>query len=187
MKVPCIGRRLALLMCLTVAACGQPESGTTTAHSSVSPTASAAGAPARASTSIAETGSAESTTTASHGAAVMDQVSLVDQLRSMGYTVDDVGDVEQPFFQTSGTTMRVSGGALQEPVDLQVFNYDDAGATEADAQQIGPDGNPLTMMITWVAPPHFFRKDKVIVLYLGSDQEAITLLTQALGSQFAGT
>jgi len=30
----------------------------------------------------------------------------------------------------------------------------------ADVEQIGPDGNPRTAMITWVAPPHFFRSGR---------------------------
>ena len=186
MKIVCIRGCFTLLLCLIVVACGQPETGTTTAQSSGNPTASAMPGSASMSASVVGTDSSGSSPTGSHGGAVTDQTSLVDHLRGLGYTVEVVGDVEQPFFQTSGTTLRVTGGALQEPADLQAFNYDDPSAAEADAQQIGPDGNPLTTMITWVAPPHFFRKDRVIVLYVGSDQEVIKLLTAALGPQFAG-
>jgi hypothetical protein len=41
-------------------------------------------------------------------------------------------------------------------------------------------------MITWVAPPHFFQQGCVIVLYVGSDEEMISLLASVLGPQFAG-
>ena len=41
-------------------------------------------------------------------------------------------------------------------------------------------------MITWVAPPHFFHRERVVALYTGSDRALLTLLTEALGPQFAG-
>ena len=59
-------------------------------------------------------------------------------------------------------------------------------AAEQDASQIEPDGSLKTMMITWIAPPHFFRKDRLIVIYLGADPAVLMILTDALGPQFAG-
>lgn len=133
------------------------------------------------------------TPVASHGGPVKDQVSFVDALRAKGLTVDIVGSVEQPFLQPEGTTLRVSGGSLKEPAELQSFNYDDKElgtdglkAAAEDASQIEPNGNPRTARINWVAPPHFFHKDRVIVIYLGSDANALSLLTELLGPQFAG-
>ena len=123
----------------------------------------------------------------SHGGPIVDQVSFIDHLRGTGLQVEVAEEVQQPFFQAKGTLLRISGGALAQTVELQVYNYDEAAAAEADASQLGPDGNPRTMMITWVAPPHFFRKERVVVLYNGSDQTVIDLLTQALGPQFAGS
>lgn len=128
----------------------------------------------------------------SHGAPVRDHVSFVDYLRGQGRTVEIVGDVQQPFLRAKGTTLRISGGDIKQPAEIQSYNYDPneipdaAKAAAADAQNIGPDGNPRTMMITWVAPPHFYRKERVIVIYLGSDPAALKLLTDALGPQFAG-
>ena len=76
---------------------------------------------------------------------------------------------------------------------MQSYDYGDIElgtdgiqAAEADASQIGPDGTPRTMMLTWVAPPHCFRKARVIVLYGGDDAAVLTLLSAALGPQFAG-
>ena len=42
------------------------------------------------------------------------------------------------------------------------------------------------MRISWIAPPHFFRKERVIVLYLGTDAKVLAVLTELLGAQFAG-
>ena len=175
-------RGLGVLLIMLLVACGQ--SGVTTP-----------GANPPGQTDATTTGANPSTadTTQSKGGPVRDHVSLVDFLRGQGLQVDVVGDVQQPFLQAKGTTLRLSGGTLSEAAEIQSFNYDDTDlgtdgvkAAEADAAAIGPDGNPATMMISWVEPPHFFRKDRVIVLYLGEDAAVLKTLTDALGPQFAG-
>ncbi len=129
----------------------------------------------------------------SHGGPVKDHVSFVDALRAKGLTVEIIGSIEQPFLRAKGTGLRVSGDNLKQPAELQSFNYDDTDlrtdgliAASEDASPIGPDGNPKTMRINWIAPPHFFRKERVIVIYLGSDANMLALLTESLGPQFAG-
>lgn len=197
---------LMALALVALGACGQGAPTTTTggaqsssapssasspaASSTQNPTASGASSPA-ASDSGARLPSESATTSGStsgqsQGGPVKDQASLIDNLRAMGLTVETVGNVEQPFLQANGTTLRVSGGKLAQAAEIQVFNYESADAAQSDASQIGPDGNPRTTMITWVAPPHFFRAEQVIALYVGNDQDVITALTQALGPQFAG-
>ncbi len=122
------------------------------------------------------------------GGPVVDSASLVDALDACGVSIEAVGNVEQPFLRPeSGTVLRLSGGELSQPVDVQVFEYRDAESATADAAMIGPDGNPTTTMILWIAPPHFFQAERVIVLYLGEDQAVVDLLITLLGPPFAGT
>ncbi|MDQ3541620.1 MAG: hypothetical protein M3440_13135 [Chloroflexota bacterium] len=123
----------------------------------------------------------------SHGGPVVDHVSFVDALRACGLSVEIGGAIEQPFLSAeTGTLLRLRGGGLTQAADVQSFEYGDADRAAADASQIGPDGHPPTMMITWLAPPHFFRAEHLIVLYVGDDQAAIDLLTALLGSPFVG-
>lgn len=118
---------------------------------------------------------------------VTDATSLMDALRACGLTIESLGAVEQPFLTPeSGNVLRLDGGNLAQPADVQVFEYQDAEGATADAEQIDPDGNLPMMMIDWIAPPHFFRAERVIVLYIGEDQAAVDLLTAVLGPQFAG-
>jgi hypothetical protein len=167
-----------LVALIALAACGRPAVTTGVADASVAQTEGPqTGAP------IAQ----------SHGGPVKDHVSFVDHLRGKGLTVEIAGAVEQPFLRAKGTTLRLSGDGIQQPAEMQSYNYDDTDlgtngvkAAAEDARQIGPDGNPPTSMITWVAPPHFFHKERVIVLYVGSDPAVLKLLTEALGPQFAG-
>jgi hypothetical protein len=125
----------------------------------------------------------------SHGGPAQDQVSLIDTLRGKNLMVDISGTVSQPFLHPqSGTTVRLSGGALTTPADLQLFEYSTASAASADAGRISSDGSgTATTKISWVASPHLFMKGRVIVIYIGSDPAVLSVLRGVLGSQFAGS
>lgn len=129
----------------------------------------------------------------SHGGPVRDHVSFVDNLRAAGFSVSPSGDVQQPFLRARGTLLQISGGGVSAPAEVQSFNYDDRdlgtdglAAAQADADQIQPDGQPKTARVTWSGPPHFFRKERLIVLYVGSDPRLLQTLIDLLGPQFAG-
>jgi hypothetical protein len=129
----------------------------------------------------------------SHGGPVRDHVSFVDALRAAGYTVDPVGQVRQPFLRAAGTVLRIGGGGLRGSAEVQSYNYDDRdlgtdgfAAARADADRIQPDGQPSTGRVAWTAPPHFFRKERLLVIYVGADPAVVRLLAVMLGPQFAG-
>ncbi len=179
----------ALAVMLLITACGQPLP-------SASPTDKAPQGPVGA-RQPDPTGPASVVTVGiegySHGGPLRDHVSFVDHLRGKGYQVEPVADVRQPFLSAVGTVLRVSGGELQRPIELQSYNYDDTElgedglkAAEEDASKIGPDGQPRTTSVLWKGEPHFFRKERVLVLYLGEDKVVLDLLTDLLGPQFAG-
>jgi len=124
---------------------------------------------------------------ASRSGSVTDLATLVDALRACGVTVEVLGSIEQPFLRPeTGIRLRLAGGSMAQPVDVQVFEYRDATQATADASTLSPDGSPPTMIIDWIAPPHFFQAGRVIVLYLGDDRIALDLLTALLGEQVAG-
>ncbi len=129
----------------------------------------------------------------SHGGPVRDHVSFVDSLRAAGYMVEPLSDVQRPFLRPKGTLLRISGGDVTSPAELESYNYDDrdlgtngAAAAQADAAQIQPDGQPKTGPVVWPAPPHFFLSERVLVIYVGSDPTVLARLTDLLGPQFAG-
>ena len=179
-----------LLVGGALVACAQPAAAPTATGSVRSaPEATVSDVSQAGNETVAPASGAEET----HGEPVVDHVSFVDYLRGKGLTVELAGDVQQPFLRAAGTVLRVSGGDFKQPVDIQSYNYDDtdlgtegAKAAEEDASQLGPDGNPRTTMITWIAPPHFFRKERIIALYIGDDPAVVQLLAEALGPQFAG-
>lgn len=114
-------------------------------------------------------------------ASVTDFPSLVAGLREMGLGVSVGAAASQPFFGASGRAINVSGEAVQ------VFEYGTEGGAAADAAQVAPDGGTIgTTSVLWVAPPHFFRKGRLIVLYVGESPSITRALTSLLGRQFAG-
>jgi hypothetical protein len=118
----------------------------------------------------------------SHGGPVEDYVSLVDNLRASSLTVEPAGEISQPFFSVEGQLITVNGSDT-----VQVFEYTDAAAADAEASQVAPDGLSVgTTSILWVATPHFYKKGKLIVLYVGDNTIVTDALTSLLGPQFAG-
>jgi len=118
---------------------------------------------------------------ASSGDSINDIDGLIDALRAGGATVEPADDVDQPFFMVTGKILRVNGA------DVQVFVYSDEASAQADADTVDPEGSAIgTSMVTWIAPPHFYKSGALIVLYVGTDGEVMSLLESVLGNQFAG-
>lgn len=112
---------------------------------------------------------------------VTDQASLISKLRAAGASVEVVGEVDQPFLSVTGTMIKVHGE------DVQVFQYANAAAADAEAAPISRDGTAVgTRKIHWIGSPHFFKQGRVLVLYVGNDEKVKNTLEAVLGRQFAG-
>ena len=117
----------------------------------------------------------------SPGGPVRDYISLVDNLRATGANIQPAGDITQPFFSVPGRVITVNGS------DVQVFEYENTTAADTEATLVSPDGSSVgTSMMSWVAPPHFYKAGKLIVLYVGESGSVIGALEGVLGPQFAG-
>ncbi|HEX6290025.1 MAG TPA: hypothetical protein VFZ66_12585 [Herpetosiphonaceae bacterium] len=171
----------ALLILTALAACGQPAEQT----AGTAPEGSQA--PVTIGGDNTSTGpSIGGPAITSHGGAVKDHVSLVDNLRAKGFMVEPVSEVEQPFLGVKGTTLRISGGELKQAAEVQSYEYTSADAATTDVEQLGPDANPQGMMIEWKGTPHVFQKEQLVVIYVGDDQAMVQTLTDLVGPQVAG-
>ena len=64
-------------------------------------------------------------------------------------------------------------------------------AADAEAALISPDGYSIRTAtkgaeVGWIAPPHFYKAGKLIVLYVGESEVVTVVLERVLGPQFAG-
>lgn len=106
---------------------------------------------------------------------------LAARLRAAGLTVTVADEIEQPFFTGRARVLRVGDE------DVQVYEFPDAAAAANAAGQVAPGGGSIgTTMMSWMAAPHFYRKDRLIVIHLGSDAAVTRALTDLMGPQFAG-
>lgn len=112
---------------------------------------------------------------------VTDLAGLIANLRAAGARVEPDEEVEQPFFSVTGTMIKVRGEYVQ------VFQYSNAAATDAQAALVSRDGSAVgTTKPLWVGPPHFYKKGRLLVLYVGDNDQALRALEVVLGRQFAG-
>ncbi len=71
--------------------------------------------------------------------------------------------------------------------DVQVFQYFNAAAADAQGALVSRDGDAVgTTKIHWIGPPHFYKKGKLLVLYVGDNDKVLKALEAVLGQQFAG-
>src|SRR5215831_9683365 len=120
-----------------------------------------------------------------------DTASVVNSLRAAGATVTE----REPggsfgFLHGAPHPLKVNGE------DVTVLEYAAPALAEVDASSISADGSTFhtgvgpfgsTVIVDYIAPPHFYQTGRVIALYVGSDAATLRLLRQVFGAPFAGT
>ena len=109
---------------------------------------------------------------------------LVAGLRSAGAAADLVEVMPQastPFFSVPAVRVLVNAASLH------VFEYLTVEQATEEAARVSRDGGSVGgTQIHWISAPHFYRGNRLIVLYVGTDAAIIGSLRALLGPQFAG-
>jgi hypothetical protein len=111
---------------------------------------------------------------------------LIEALRQQGATV-------RAMERMSADAHCLSLGAQRLVVNgenVYAFEYETAEAATRDASTVSSDGSTITAtgracMPGWTAPPRFYRQDRLMALYVGTNQDLIRTLDGVLGSPFA--
>jgi hypothetical protein len=71
---------------------------------------------------------------------------------------------------------------------LDVFEFSSANDAASEAKKVSSDGSQIDGYgsIDWGESPHFYRKGKIIVFYVGDNSQTLEVLRQVFGAQFAG-
>ncbi len=108
---------------------------------------------------------------------------LVRALQQQGATVTRAGSLPQssyPFLSVSAQLLQVNGA------DVQVFEYASATRADSDASKVSPTGSPIGQsQVSWMDTPHFYKRDRVIVLFVGYSADVLRMLEAVLGEPFA--
>ena len=125
------------------------------------------------------------------GGPVRDRGTLIDNLRAAGATVEPT-DEQGPFevFSAESSITTVNGERVR------VLEYPDEATAEEEAGWISPNGatvtvpmrpsEPLDYAGTFAGTPHYYKSGKLIVYYVGTNEDTMMLLEGVLGAQFAG-
>lgn len=133
--------------------------------------------------------------TPSPGRPAGDLTPFIAQLGERGVAVEQIAEAQQPFLRPIGARLRLRGGPLAGPAEIESYAYDrpataadDAARVQPDtsARWVDPDGRVRTASFAWVGPPHFFRRGVILIVYIGADPGVLALLADLLGPQFAG-
>lgn len=111
-------------------------------------------------------------------------------LAARGASVQERGAASTLTFQGTGHALTVNGAAVD------VYEYSAPAVAQLDAARVSSDGATFrsgvwpfggsAVTVDWIAPPHDYRRGRVIVAYVGDDGAIMRLLSAVLGTQFAG-
>lgn len=121
-------------------------------------------------------------------AAPSDELTLASFAHSVsesGAAVALRGGVKQPFFAVDGQVVDIEG----EPV--QVYEYQGVDEARMAANTVTADGSAIaagdnTTLVDWISTPHFYQRDRLIVVYVGEQDAVLNVLDGTLGAAFAG-
>ena len=110
---------------------------------------------------------------------------LITSLKTMGFNVNEE-DVGEDILQGQRKWLTIN-----DKDHISVYIYDSDEKMEEDASYIHEGGSSYNngkhaTEISWASYPHFFKKDNIIVLYVGENLEIIDGLKEIVGPQFAG-
>lgn len=116
------------------------------------------------------------------GGAAMDYASLVEALEAAGATLETLEESQLSLFDIAAQSIVVNG------TQVQIFEFLDEAEAQAAAATVGEDGTSIgDAVMRWTDAPHFYQMGRLIVLYVGSDADVLSLLESVLGPHFAGS
>jgi hypothetical protein len=108
---------------------------------------------------------------------------LVRSLEQQGATVVRSGSFplsSHPYFSVAGEGLKVNGA------DVTVFAYSSDDRAAADAAKVSPTGSSIGQTkISWMDTPHFYKRDRLILLHVGHSADMAKVLEAVLGPPFA--
>ncbi len=110
---------------------------------------------------------------------------FVESLEKMGFDVA-YEDVDKDILEGNRKWLTLDGDE-----NITLYAYEDNEAMEEDASRLDKKGftynnGDMSVHVTWVSFPHFYKKDNLIALYVGENEKIISSLKEIMGSQFSG-
>lgn len=118
----------------------------------------------------------------SGGIQTMNRENFLDTIRFNGGYITTIGIMNVTVFSTKGIIYD-----LNNKEQIIVYEYNSGSDLAKDAARISGNGSFIDgKQYAWQGAPHFYKNGRVLVLYLGSDQNTLALLSYVVGQPFAG-
>jgi len=112
---------------------------------------------------------------------VYSYASFIDSLEKKKVTSQVVEILEDSSFSVPTIVLSINGETIQ------VYEFLSADEAQKASLLVSEDGTEIgTSIIRWMDEPHFYTQGKIIVQYIGHNQEIKNLLESLLDKQFAG-
>jgi len=112
---------------------------------------------------------------------VMDYDNFVQEMAKDSVKIEMSGQLTESFIGAVPKIIKIDNA------EAQIFEYSNESEMERNSAEINSDGSSVgNTMITWIDKPHFFKRGKIIMLYLGKDNNTLAKIEKILGKQFAG-
>lgn len=112
---------------------------------------------------------------------ITDYAALVEAFKAEGTAAQSGEEIPDAVFSIKKRILSLPHARVQ------VMEYPTEADAQAEAAKISPDGFHVgNWLVDWVDAPHFYRVNRLIVLYVGRDEATLGLLQRVLGRQFAG-
>ena len=102
---------------------------------------------------------------------------LVTELKNRGYTIE-INDNENSMLP--GAESKVL--AIHQNEVISVFIYENRELMEKNSEDVSNNSG----FYGWISEPHFYKKENIIVLYVGENVEIVNNLNQIIGVQIVG-
>jgi hypothetical protein len=114
-----------------------------------------------------------------------DYAAFVNELRMQQPDLVENGTVGTDMLHGTRRLLTIHGE------QISVYEYRSSAARENDQHHLDSSGSTYStrfrsMIVDWIAPPHWYSKERIIVLYVGTDETIMASLQQMLGPEFAG-
>ena len=107
--------------------------------------------------------------------------SFIDSMQLNGAAISKVGPLNISLFSVPGTVYTLEGE------QIILFQYDSLSNAARDAALISGNGSIINgKEYAWQATPHFYLSGQLMVLYLGSTERSLALLSYVVGQPFTG-
>ena len=118
------------------------------------------------------------------------------EIKSKGYEYQRQ-DLEEGLLATTSQYLHLKDNLMIDgkqvilyDTEIVVYSYENSKDMEKNASLLNEDASIINkdqpIEVNWSKTPHFYKKEKIIVQYIGDDGKIINDLNEIMGEQFAG-